>query len=294
MIFHDISFKFVYHYLDEVVIYSEDFSQHLQHFGEFFSGLRDAGLTMNPAKLVFAVQEICFLGHRVSPLGVSIDPERTRATREFPPPKDARGIARFIGMVNFYHHFVPKLAEVAAPLNESRKKGTKFACEERQQKAFKQLKLAISRPRVLGMADFSKTSLVQTDASRVTLAAVLLQENDGGRKLVAYVSRTLSAQVRKALSAHELECLAVVFGMGKFRQYLEHLKFLLGTDNQALSWLLNHPRQVGKLGRCIVKISSLKFKVQIQAEHKTSLQTHCPVCLKGVQHQLRTLQATPC
>jgi hypothetical protein len=112
------------------------------------------------------------------------------------------------------------------------------------------------------MAGFCKTFLLQTDASGQALAAVLLQEVEGGRKVVAYASQTLAAQEMKASSAYELECLAVVFALDKFRQYLKHQEFLLVTDNQALSWLLNHPRQVGKIGRWIVKISSFKVRVQ--------------------------------
>jgi hypothetical protein len=103
------------------------------------------------------------------------------------------------------------------------------------------------------------------------LAAVLLEEVEGGRKAVAYVSQTLMAQEMKASSAYELECLAVVFALDKFRHYIEHQEFLLDTENQALSWLLNHPRQVGKIGRWIVKISSFKFRVQ----HIGGTQCYC-------------------
>jgi hypothetical protein len=103
---------------------------------------------------------------------------------------------------------------------------------------------------------------LQTDASGFALGAVLSQEVDGCRQPIAYAPRTLTAQERKASSAYKLECLAVLFGMEKFRQYLEHAEFLLETDNQALSWLLSHPRQLGKTGRWAVRISSFKFKVQ--------------------------------
>jgi hypothetical protein len=65
--------------------------------------LRSAGLTVKPEKVVFATQEISFLGHVISPSGVRIDPERTRAIRDFSPPRDAKGIDRFIGMINLYH-----------------------------------------------------------------------------------------------------------------------------------------------------------------------------------------------
>jgi hypothetical protein len=106
------------------------------------------------------------------------------------------------------------------------------------------------------MADFSKTFILQTDASGVALGAVLSQEVDSCRQPIACASRTLTAQERKASSAYEIECLAVLFGIEKFRQYLEDAGFLLETDNQALSWLLSHPRQLGKIGRWVVRISS--------------------------------------
>jgi hypothetical protein len=111
------------------------------------------------------------------------------------------------------------------------------------------------------MVDFSKPFVLQTDASGVALRAMMSQNVDGFRQPIAYASRTLSTQEHKASSMYELECLAMLFGMDKFRPYLEHAEFLLETGNQALSWLLTHPRQVSKIGRWVVKIYSLQFKV---------------------------------
>jgi hypothetical protein len=122
------------------------------------------------------------------------------------------------------------LAGVAAPLNLLRKKGAKFVWEEAQQKAFDTLKMAIANPPALRMADFSKTFILQMDASCVALGAVLSQEIDGCRQPIAYASRTLSTQDRRASSAYELECLAVLFGTEKLRPYLEHCEFLLETE----------------------------------------------------------------
>jgi hypothetical protein len=80
---------------------------------EVLRRLRDAGLTVNLEKMKLAIREIAFLGHFDSPEGIRIDPERTRAIRDFPPPKDRRGIDRFVGMANFYRRFVPNFAEMA-------------------------------------------------------------------------------------------------------------------------------------------------------------------------------------
>ena len=124
-------------------------------------------------------------------------------------------------MVNFYHKFIPNLAEIAGPLNSLRKKGVQFVWGAEQQQAFDVLKQAISHPPVLSMADFSKEFILQTDASVTALGAVLLQEVDGVRQPITYASSTLSTQERRASSAYELECLAFLFGIDKFRKYLE-------------------------------------------------------------------------
>jgi hypothetical protein len=132
-VFQDQKFDFLYHYLDNEVIYSESFEDNLEHLHVALECLRMAGLTVKPEKVVFAIKEISFLGYLVSPAGVRIDPERTRAIREFLIPRDAKDISRFIPMVNFYHKFIPRLADVAGPLNALRKRGVKFMWGQEQQ-----------------------------------------------------------------------------------------------------------------------------------------------------------------
>lgn len=262
LVFHDVKFKYVFSYLDDLCVFSKTFDEHLAHLNEVLVRLKRAGLTCNPSKVKFAQPEVSFLGHLVSSKGVCIDPDRTQAIRDFPPPKDVKGIARFLGMINFYRKFIPNVAELAAPLNQLRKSGVKFKWGEDQQRSFEILKEKIIQPPVLRMPDFSREFILQTDASSYAIGAVLSQEFDGVRQPIAFASRTLTDQEKKASSVYELECLAVVFGTDKFRRYLEHSEFLLETDNQALSWLLSHPRQLGKIGRWVVKISAFKFRTQ--------------------------------
>jgi hypothetical protein len=98
----------------------------MSHLREVFDRFRCAGLTVKPDKEKFTTEEISFLGHLVSPAGIRVDPDRTQAIKIFLPPKDVKAVTRFIGMVNFYHKFIPCLADVAAPLNMLSKKGVKF------------------------------------------------------------------------------------------------------------------------------------------------------------------------
>ena len=90
-IFSDIKFKFIYNYLDDLVIYSETFEEHLEHIREVLARLKRANLTVKLAKVKFAARELSFLGHKISPGGISIDQERTRAIRNFPPPNGRQG-----------------------------------------------------------------------------------------------------------------------------------------------------------------------------------------------------------
>jgi hypothetical protein len=139
-----------------------------------------------------------------------------------------------MGMVNFYHKFIPNLADLAAPLNILRKKGAHFKWGPKQQKSFEELNQTIRQPPVLRMADFNNKFILQTDVSGVALGAVLSQETDGVRQPIAYVSRTLSAQEQKASSIYELECLAVLFGTDKFIKYLDK-EFIHGKSGTVVA-----------------------------------------------------------
>lgn len=280
LLFSDLRFKNLVNFIDDYVLFAETFDELMDVLDTVLSRFQKAGITINPKKLQVAVQQISYLGHLFSLRGLEVDPERTRAIRDFKPPRDAKGIARFLGMIQFYGKFISNLAERALPLNRLRKKGAKFEWGDEQQRAFEDLKLAIISPPVLQTPDFSKEFILQTDGSGSALGAVLLQEVDGVRLPVAFASRTLTDQEQK-YSAYEIECLAVLFACDKFRIYLEHKEFLLECDNQALTWLLAHPRQLGRIGRWIIRISALKFRVQ----HIRGTTNVCADALSRMFHQ---------
>lgn len=255
----DFKFKFLYNYLDDVVVYSTNFEDHISHLRQVFARLKEAGLTVKPTKVTLAREQISFLGHIVSSKGVAVDQSRTLAIQQFPVPRNKRAIARFVGMINYFRKYIPNFAQLAAPINQLRRKGVKFSWGESQQAAFDGLKKALSTAPVLGIPDFNLPFIVQTDASNVGVAAVLLQEQ-GERRPLAYASRALSVAEAK-YSVYELEALAVLFALEKFKFYLEHARFRLETDNQALSWVLARPRKTGRIARWAVRISAFQFDV---------------------------------
>lgn len=260
-VLHDLKFKNLVHYLDDLVLYAETFEELMVLLEEVLERLKRAGLTINPVKLQIAVEKIIYLGHEISYRSIRIDPNRTKPIREFPPPTSTKGIARFIGMVGFYSKFIPQFAHWAAPLNMLRRKNVPFVWTEEHQKAFEHLKDAICNPPILCIPDFKSEFILQSDASNKAVGAVLLQERDGVRMPVSFYSKRLTEAEAK-FSTYELECLAAILSMEHFRAFLEHSSFQLETDNMALSWLLSHPRQQGRLARWVLRVSSFRFQVR--------------------------------
>jgi hypothetical protein len=122
--------------------------EHVGHLREVFRRLEKAEFTLNREKVRLAQSEIKFLGHTLSENGIQILPERVDAIAQFPPPKNLRAVRRFLGMAGFYANFVKDFSKLAEPLHVLKRKNASFVWGEPQQKAFEQLKQAISTPRV--------------------------------------------------------------------------------------------------------------------------------------------------
>jgi hypothetical protein len=259
-LFSDLKGRFVFNFLDDLVVYSASKEEHLEHVKEVLGRLQVAGFTLNPEKIVLGVSEIKYLGHSLSNRGVRVLPDRVESIRKFPSPKNLRAL-RFMGMVGFYARFIPDYADVAAVLHSLKKKGVSFVWREEHQVAFEKLKDALCKAPVLQIPDFDKQFMLVTDASNVAISAVLQQRVRGDLAPVAYYSRVLT-DAEKKYSIYEKECLAVTFGCEKCRPYLEHTEFELPCDNLALCWLLKKVKDVGRLGRWLLRLAPFKFSVK--------------------------------
>lgn len=260
-LFGDLRFKGLFFYLDDLIIYTDTLENHWKLLDEVFCRLKRSNLTVNPQKCNFAANKINFLGHLVSHNSISIDPERTKPIVNFPVPTKVKGIERFLGMVQFFSKFIPNLAQISAPLNALRKKNAKFIWNDECQKSFDKLKQILSQPPLLKMADFNEKFILSTDASSIAIGCVLGQMQDGAFAPIAYASRTLSPLERK-YSTYEKETLAALYGVEKFKYFLEHTKFILRTDCNALQFVLNHPKQLGRIGRWVLRLSAFQFTTE--------------------------------
>jgi hypothetical protein len=163
-------------------------------------------------------------------------------------------------MTGFYARFTPDYSRCAAPLHVLKRKGVKFLWNSEQQAAFESLKRALSEAPVLQVPNFEKEFVLVTDASDRTILAVLNQRVGEHLAPVSYYSRLLSPAEHN-YSTYEIECLAFLFGCEKCRSYLEHGECELQCDNLARCWLLKRVKEIGRLGRWILRLAPFKFKV---------------------------------
>jgi len=254
---------FVMVYLDDVIIYSKTFSEHLKHIEEVLNRIRQANLRLKAEKCTFAAEELQFLGHVVGKEGVKPDPEKVDKIVNYPVPKNIRELRGILGLFSYYRRFIKDFSKKADALYELLKKETAYSWTDKQQEAFEELKKAITTAPVVRYPDFEKPFLLYTDASLTGLGAVLAQKEGKEEYVIAYASRTLSAAERN-YGITELECLAIVWAVKYFRYYVYGSKLTIITDHSALTWLLNSYAECSnkRLERWKIDLSEYDFSIQ--------------------------------
>ena len=230
--------EFAAAYLDDVIIHSKTWDEHVKHVSHVLRRLADAGLTVKPKKCQFAMSTCAYLGHVVGNGQVRPDTSKVKAVAEFPVPKSKSQVRAFLGLTGYYRRFIPHYAQTAAVLSDLTRKDApnQVVWTSACQSAFDTLKRSLCSSTVLRSPDFTRTFILQTDASNRGIGAVLSQRDDEGvERPVAYYSRKLLPR-EEHYSAVE-ECLAIKLATHAFRVYLLGKPFIIQTDHRALKWL---------------------------------------------------------
>ena len=170
-----LNWKIALIYLDDVLIYSRTFEDHLKHLRLVFDRFREAGLKMKPSKCHFGKKKVRYLGHVISKEGIYPDPEKIVAIKEYPVPRSVKEVRAFLGLANYHRKFVKDFAKIAGPLHDLTKKGLKFRWHNECQVAFEKLKEALTNAPILAYLDFTREFTLATDASDEGLGYVLGQ-----------------------------------------------------------------------------------------------------------------------
>lgn len=253
--------KFAMAYLDDIIIFSKSFEEHLEHIEIILKVLQEANLKINQEKSVFCKKELKYLGHVVGNGGIKTDPDKVKAISELKAPTDVSGVRRVIGMAAWYSKFIKNFTSIVAPLHELLKKGQKFEWTTVHQEALDQLKEKMISAPIIACPDYTHPFVLQTDASNLGVGAVLYQIINGQERVVAYSSRKLNSAERNYTTT-EKECLAVVWGIKKNIEYLEGIPFTVITDHIALKWIFKLPNPTGRLGRWVIELRNHDFDIQ--------------------------------
>jgi hypothetical protein len=275
--------KFVIVFLDDILVYSPSWEQHLDHLRSVMEKLRESQFYAKLSKCSFGQSSIQYLGHIISDAGVATDPEKTAAMENWPLPTSQTELRGFLGLTGYYRKFVQNYGIITKPLTQLlTKKG--FEWNDQATAAFLHLKTAMTNTPVLALPNFDLPFSIETDACDTGVGAVLTQRGHP----IAYMSKALGIQNSK-LSVYEKEFLAVIMAIDKWRQYLQRGHFTIVTDHKSLCNLSDQQLTSELQKKAMSKLVGLQFSFQ----YKRGIDNGAADSLSRVGHLLAT-QVSSC
>lgn len=245
-------------YVDDILCYGVDLKQHNERLKKLLVKLRQENVKLNKNKCKFAINELKYLGHKISKAGIVPDDDKIKAITEMRAPTDKKELERFLGLVTYVGKFLPNLSDITTHLRELLKKDSYFLWTHEHDLAFNKLKTLISTKPVLQYFDISKPIVLSVDASSYALGAVILQNE----LPVAYASKALTT-VQQSYSQIEKELLAVLFGCEKFYHYVYGKPFVVETDHKPLITIVkkNLVNCPPRLQRMLLRLQRFDFSL---------------------------------
>ncbi|GFW59161.1 retrovirus-related Pol polyprotein from transposon 17.6 [Trichonephila clavipes] len=252
--------------MDDVVIPAANESQALEYLKIVLQVACDYGLEINFKKCQFLHNKIEFLGHIIENGRLFPSPSKTKAVINYPDLKNIKDVRRFLGLTGYFRKFLPSYSTIAKPLSDLLRKDSPFQFYAEPQTAFQKLKYLLSQQPVLSIFNQNSPTEIHTDASIDGLGAVLLQKSihDNQFHPVFYMSKKTSDHERKYTS-FELEVLAVVEALKKFRIYVLGTSFKIITDCDALVKTLSKKELNPRIARWALYLQEFNYTI----EHRT-------------------------
>lgn len=228
---------FVQCFIDDIVIFSKDMHEHIDHVQQVINILTNANLILNPEKCHFAQQSVYLLGFCVSQKGIALDPRKVTNVQTWPRPKTGKDIMKFLGVITYFSDWIPNLTKLTAPLNKLRNADSLDGLwHDTHEYSFETLKAILLKAPILRYPNMKYPFYVATDASNVGIGAVLYQIIDGETRHISFVAKSLNDAQRKYTTTKK-ELLAIIYALKQFHQYLWGRHFTLYTDHRALVYL---------------------------------------------------------
>ena len=251
-------------YIDDVVIFSDNWSDHIHQIKRFFQIMREAKLTINLMKSEFGKATVKYLGHIVGQGQVRPLDAKIQTIVKYPIPTSRKELARFLGMAGYYRNFCLNFSDIAAPLTNLLSKRVKFVWTDDCQLAFDKVKLLLQKSPVLKSPDYEKPFKLIIDSSDVGTGSVLVQEaSDGLDHPVSYFSKKF-LKYQKNYSVVEKETLGLVLALEHFDVYLGSTPFKIKvyTDHNPLTFLKTMKNKNQRLVRWSLALQEYNLEIQ--------------------------------
>ena len=247
-------------YLDDWIMTSNTFEEHIEILRTVFSRLRFAGLKYRPSKSQLCQKELLYLGHIISKDGMTVAPHNTEKIRKFPTPKNRTEVKRLLGLFGYYRAFIKGFSKIAAPIIKLTSQKVEFNWTQECEEATEFLRTQITSAPILAFPDFSQPFILTTDASTTSLGAVLSQMQNGKKHPISYYSRTLNSSESK-WESFERELYAIVCAVKHYKGILLNHKFEIRTDNSACTHVLTTADLKPKIARWAVQLGEYDYNV---------------------------------
>ncbi|GET65667.1 hypothetical protein PTSG_12973 [Rhizophagus irregularis DAOM 181602=DAOM 197198] len=253
--------EFVIVYIDDIMIYSENFEDHLKHIKLVLEKLKEASLILKLKKCIFGKTEIEFLGHVVGKNGLKPSPGKVEKIQKLTAPINIKGVRSILGLCTYYRKFIKDFSKIVKPITSLLRKDEKFEWGIKQHEALEILKRKLTEEPVLRQPDWLRKFILITDASGIGLGAVLAQKDDKGQEyVIEYASKSLN-RTEQRWPITEQECYAIVWGIQHFHKYLINRKFEVVTDHAALKGLMTAKVPKGKRSRWVMELEQYDFEI---------------------------------
>ncbi|XP_048338343.1 uncharacterized protein LOC125424948 [Sphaerodactylus townsendi] len=303
-VLQDFLYKGVVVYLDDVLIYSQNLEEHEQLVRSVLQRLLDHSLYAKLSKCCFHQSSIDYLGYRISPEGLEMDPAKVAAVVDWPAPTTRKELQSFLGFANFYRDFIPQFAKLALPLTDllrtkgkeplAAKPGAPLQWSSACQESFHLLKTAFTTEPVLKHPDPNVPFVVHVDASDKALGAALLQKNKDD-KLVpcAYLSKKFSGPELN-WTVGDKETAAIKEALSTWHHWLEGSKapFQVWSDHKNLAALSTPLKMSAKQLRWADFFSRFQFTVHFFPGKNNKLADALSRLPKGTDSSLRAIPRT--
>ena len=245
---------FVTIYLDDIGVHSDSEAEHITHLAAVLDRLHLLGLRANPRKCSFFQSKVHYLGHVISYDSVEPDPEAVSAVTDYPAPTSVPELRRFLGLAGWLRKFVHRFASLTHPLNELLEKKRRWNWTHVHQTAFEQIRLAISSPPALLVADPNLPYVISYDSQEGGIGATLMQDHGSGLQPVAFRSRSLKAS-EESYAPWELEVRGLVDSVHDWHKYIDNgIPLECLGDHAGLTELMNLKEPTRMQSRWIMEL----------------------------------------